>query len=147
MDERTIQVKQAVYQITAESGTVPNASEVARRLELEERAVLEAFDDLAGHRLLVLEPGDRRRIRMAPPFSGVPTDFRVRSGRVDYHANCVWDALGIPAALGADAVVDAHDGHTRRPTPLEVRDGAVRGRGVAHFAVPAAHWWDDIVHT
>jgi hypothetical protein len=31
---------------------------------------------------------------------------------------------------------------------LEVRDGRPVPRACAiHFAVPAAHWWDDIVHT
>ena len=74
-------------------------------------------------------------------------DFVRARGRV-YFANCVWDALGIPAALHEDAVVDAEDGHTGEPMRLEVRGGApVPTWCVAHFAVPAARWWTDIVHT
>ena len=27
---------------------------------------------------------------------------------------------------------------------VTVADGIASGEGVVHFAVPAAHWWDDI---
>jgi hypothetical protein len=65
-----------------------------------------------------------------------------------YYANCVWDAYGIPAALHEDARVEAADGHTGEPMILEVRDGQpLPAPGIAHFAVPAALWWEDIVHT
>jgi hypothetical protein len=30
---------------------------------------------------------------------------------------------------------------------LEVERGELHADGVAHFAVPAAHWWDDIGFT
>jgi hypothetical protein len=65
-----------------------------------------------------------------------------------YYANCVWDALGIPAALKADAIAEAADGYTGEPMILEVRNGEpVPQQCAIHFAVPAAKWWDDIVYT
>jgi hypothetical protein len=65
-----------------------------------------------------------------------------------YFANCAWDALGVPAALHADAVIDASDAHTGEPMRLVVRSGKVVFEPcVAHFAVPAARWWDDIIYT
>src|SRR4249919_3381112 len=88
------------------------------------------------------------RIRMAPPFSGVETSFRVKVQDNVYYANCAWDALGIAAALQADAKIEASDGYSGEPIMLEVRNGQpVPQSCVIHFAVPAAHWWDDILYT
>ena len=106
-------------------------------------AIYAAFDELHKQRLLVPEPGDKTRIRMAPPFSGVETGFRVTVGDRDYFAPCAWDSLGIPAALHKDAIIHASDGHTGEAITLVVRHGApVPERCVTHIAVPAAHWWD-----
>lgn len=147
-DELDTQVKLAIYRITAETGTVPNASGVAAHLALKPIEVEATFPRLHAKRLLVPEPNDPSRIRMAPPFSGIETAFPVDARGKRYYANCVWDAYGIAAALHADAVIPASDAHTGEPLTLEVRNGAAVGCPyVAHFAVPAAHWWDDIVFT
>ncbi len=85
---------------------------------------------------------------MAPPFSGVETPFRVNVQDKAFYANCAWDALGIPAALHADAVVEAADGYSGEPMRLEVRNGQPVPQPCAiHFAVPAARWWSDIIYT
>jgi Alkylmercury lyase len=141
-------VKLAIYGITAETGRVPNSLEVARKIDIDEADVLDAFARLHAKRLLVPEPGDSSRIRMAPPFSGIATAFPVEANGKRYYANCVWDAYGIAAALHADAIIPASDGHTGEPLRLEVKnDQPVLHPYVAHFAVPAAQWWDDIVFT
>lgn len=143
-----LKVKLAIYRITADTGSIPNAADVAKATSESEAGVLAAFGRLHSQRLLVPEPGDPTRIRMAPPFSGIPTAFPVESRGRRYYANCVWDAYGIAAALHADAVIPAQDGHTGEPLTLEVRNNApILQPYVAHFAVPAAHWWDDIVFT
>jgi len=134
-------VKLNIYETIAETTQVPTSAEVADALESSVAKVEEAFLKLSGKRLLVLEPGTTSRIRMAPPFSGVETGFLVRFGAKAYYANCVWDALGIPAALHSDARVAASDGHTGEPLELEVRNRQTLPRPCAiHFAVPAAHW-------
>jgi len=141
-------VKLAVYQITSETGRIPNSRGVAQKIDIAETEVLGAFGRLYGKRLLLPEPGDPTRIRMAPPFSGVPTKFPVEANGKQYYANCVWDAYGIAAALHCDAISRASDGHTGQPLTLEVKNGApVLKPYVAHFAVPAAHWWDNLVFT
>lgn len=83
------EVKLAIYEITAETGRVPNSSEVSRKIEIEETEVVAAFGRLHAKRLLLPEPGDPTRIRMAPPFSGVPTKFPVEARGKQYFANCV----------------------------------------------------------
>lgn len=141
-------VKLAIYEITAATGPVPNSAAVSQKLAIDETEVLAAFGRLHAKRLLLPEPGDPTRIRMAPPFSGTPTKFPVEANGKRFYANCVWDAYGIAAALHSDAISRAQDGHTGEPLTLEVKNGApVLKPYVAHFAVPAAHWWDDLVFT
>ena len=141
-------VKLTIYEVTADTGQVPTSSEVSRKIDIDEEEVLAAFGRLHAKRLLLPEPGDPRRIRMAPPFSGIPTKFPVEGKGKQYFANCVWDAYGIAAALHCDAISHASDGYSGEALTLEVRDGApVLKSYVAHFAVPAAHWWDDLIFT
>jgi hypothetical protein len=147
-DQLDTEVKLAIYRVTADTGVVPTSSEVARKIDVEEAEVLDAFARLHKKRLLVPEPENPSRIRMAPPFSGIATAFPVDANGRRYHANCVWDAYGIAAALHTDAMIPAADGHTGEPLWLEVKNNQPVLRSyVAHFAVPAALWWDDIVFT
>jgi hypothetical protein len=56
--------------------------------------------------------------------------------------------LGIPAALHQDGVIHASDGHTGEPVSIEIKNGnPVPVQCIAHFAVPAALWWRDIIFT
>jgi hypothetical protein len=138
--------KTAVYAHVAATGRVPTLAEAAAAAGVAGDVVRAAWQRLWRSRVLVLE-GDA--IRMAPPFSGVPTQHHVVSGGVAYEANCAWDALGIPAALHRAAEVTSRCEQTQEPLHLRVSaDGSVDGPPwVVHFAVPAAHWWRDIVFT
>ena len=147
-EDADVAVKLAIYRTIAETGSAPDSSDVAAATGLTEPEARAAFARLHAKRLLVPEPGDPTRIRMAPPFSGVPTAFAVIARGTRYYANCVWDAYGIPAALHADATIAALDGETGEPLDLEIRAGEpVLLPYLAHFAVPAALWWKDIVYT
>ena len=142
------QVKLRIYAIVARDARMPDSTEIARELGIPQVEIEAAFERLYTKRILVLEPGDPSRIRMAPPFSGIETGFRVEASGKSYAANCVWDALGVAAALKQDAIIHASDGFTGEPLRMEVKDGKPTGsRFVAHFAVPAAHWWDNIIYT
>jgi len=141
-------VKLAIYTTIAETAAAPTAVAVAQRIGAAPQQVEAAFTRLYEKRLLVPEPGHPSRIRMAPPFSGVPTAFPVETRGKRYYANCAWDALGIPAALHEDAVIPAADAFTGERLTLEVKAGrAVPQECVIHFAVPAARWWEDIIYT
>jgi len=146
MDLET-RVKLNIYTTIAETTRPPTSAEVARALG-ESRAEVEgAFRSLARKRLLVLDDANAR-IRMAPPFSGVATGFQVTLDGRTYFANCVWDALGVAAALHRDADIKTTCGDCGEPMRLRVRDAApVPQACVIHFAVPAALWWEDVVYT
>lgn len=139
--------KLLIYETLAESARVPTRADLARKLGIEEREVADSLARLREMKLVFLgrESGE---IVMAPPFSAVPTPFAVLSGGRTYYANCVWDAYGVAAALRQDADIQASCGCCGDPMPMAVRDGRpLPLSGVAHFAVPARHWWDDLAFT
>jgi hypothetical protein len=140
-------VRLAVYSAFAETGRQPEPEPLARSLGLGLDELREAYARMAGSRLLVLER-DGVTIRMAPPFSGVPTQHVVVSGGVQYWANCAWDALGIPAALRRAAEVRSRCEQSREPFTLRVgTNGPEPSDWLFHSDVPAARWWKDIVFT
>ena len=144
----TTAVKMSIYQTVIETTKVPNVAEVAESMGRPPAEVQEAFEALAGQRLLVLEPGDRTRIRMASPFSGIETPFLVQMMGKSYYANCAWDALGVAAALHQDADVATNCAYSGAPLPIRVRQEQILPiECLAHFAVPAALWWQDIIYT
>jgi hypothetical protein len=142
-----IRLRMAIYEHIAQTTRAPSVGDVAARMGATEGEVREGYARLRSRRVLVTLP-DGDGIRMAPPFSGIPTQHRVRVGDKEYFANCAWDALGIPAALHAEAEVLSRCEQTREPLRIHVgREGPLPEPCVVHFEVPAAHWWDDIVHT
>jgi hypothetical protein len=121
--------------------------DIAARVGVPVSDVREIFGRLRAQRVLVLE-ADAESIRMAPPFSGVPTQHRVTAEGVTYYANCAWDALGIPAALHRPATVHSRCEQSLQPLELAVSDsGPESSDWLFHCVVPASKWWDDIVFT
>jgi hypothetical protein len=146
-DDALIQtVRLAVYRAIEVTGQAPPPADVARAHHLGVAEVEHAFRTLAERHVIVLEP-DSTTIRWAPPFSVVPTAFRVRAGRSSWFAPCAWDAFGIPAALDADARIDAVCASSGEPIACGVEHGRAFGAGIIHLLVPAAHFWDDIGYT
>ena len=128
-------------------GRPPSVAESAAALDASEEDVAAAYRRLQEQRVIVLAPGTLD-VWMAAPLSAVPTPFPVETERGTYYGNCIWDALGIPAMLACEATIAASCADCGDPLPIRVRNGELRdGDGVAHFAVPAAHWWDNIGHT
>lgn len=149
--DRDLQVKLAVYRHFAETGRRPSPDAIGDRVGIAVPEVLDAYQHLRAQRVLVLE-ADGESIRMAPPFSGVATQHVVAAGGVSYFANCAWDALGIPAALRQPATVHSRCEQSIEPLHLAIGPLGPEGREASagwlfHCAVPAAHWWDDIVFT
>ena len=140
-------VRSAVYAYIVATGQAPTAAEIAVPLAISVDQTLAAYHRLNDRHALFLEPGGDT-IRMAHPFSGVPTAFGVRANNQNYWANCAWDALGIPAALHADAEIAATYGEDGSDFALTVEDGAItNSAAVVHFQVPFRRWYDDLVHT
>jgi hypothetical protein len=141
------QIKLAIYGYFAETGRGPSPAEVAALVDSDIGSVLDAYPRLRAQRVLALE-ADGSSIRMAPPFSGVPTQHIVEAGGKQYFANCAWDALGVPAALHRPGEIHSSCAQSGEPLRLEVSiDGPEPSTWLFHCLVPAAKWWDDIVFT
>jgi hypothetical protein len=104
-----------------------------------------------------LEPGTLT-VRMAWPFSAIPTDFKVHADGKTYYANCAWDMLGIPVVLQTDAVIEAVCTESNEAVKLEIKNGNIARGGVpaaedggssllVHFPLPFARWYDDLTFT
>lgn len=134
-----------VYDFVFSEGRIPSAAEIASALERSPDEVKASFARLADAHILVLQKSSGE-ILMANPFSAVPTPFLVKCGGREYYGNCIWDAMGISAMLKQDAVIDASCGCCGTAMSLEIKNGSLENpSGLAHFAIPAARWWDDII--
>ncbi len=143
MSDFDLRVRAHVYDATIQEGTPPRLAAAASALGASEGEVRESLRRLAAARMIVLQSDDE--VLMANPFSAVPTPFPVVAGGRSYYGNCIWDALGIPAMLWRDAVIDTSCADCGTAARVEVTGGAVRGDGIIHFALRARDWWKDIV--
>ena len=142
-----LDVRREVYDGFLTAGRALSIGEIARRLSRRDQEVGEALQRLAGAHALVLQPASGE-VLMANPFSAVPTAFVVSSPGRSWWGNCIWDGLGILAMLGADGSVATACPDCGEALTLSVRNGRVEGDPcLAHFAVPARSWWDDVFFT
>jgi hypothetical protein len=147
VDEADLALRNATYRLVAELGRVPTAEEAARATGLGLEEVRARWRSLHEAHALVLDVSNGG-IRMANPFSGVPTRFRVHADGRSWYANCAWDAFGICAALGVDGRVETTCPDCDEPITVEVHDERPDDETpVFHCLVPAARWWEDIVFT
>jgi hypothetical protein len=140
-------VRLFVYRRFVDEALPPDTEEVAAALSVPVEEVEASFARLEAGHVLVFAPGTRS-IWMANPLSAFPTPFRVETPRGAYWANCIWDAFGVVAMLGGDGAVLTACADCGERMELRVEDGVLEpAEGVAHFAVPARHWWDNIGYT
>ena len=139
------EVRRYVYEHVMKEGLPPTMAQTASALSTPPDDIEASFQRLADGHILVLQKGTGE-ILMANPFSAVPTPFLVRAGHRSWFGNCIWDAMGIPAMLQRDATIEASCGCCGTAMHMAVVDDSLQeASGIAHFAIPAAHWWDDIV--
>jgi len=152
------QIRHFVYQHFADTTHPPSVDVTAAHFDISIEEASEYYKELHNRHAFFLDL-ETLTIRMANPFSGIATDFKVHANGKTYFANCAWDMLGIPAALHTDAVIEAVCTESNESVKLEIKDGriapvAVLGDGDAasskllvHFPLPFARWYDDLVFT
>jgi hypothetical protein len=144
VDELDRRLRNTTYQLFIDLGHAPTATEVGERAGLADEEVLAGWRRLHDAHALVLDL-ESSELRMANPFSAVPTPYRVTTAGRTWYANCAWDAFGILAALHSDGRIESScpdcgdeiTVHVEGEVPLE-KDL------VFHCLVPAALWWSDI---
>jgi len=141
------QVRHFVYQHFADTTRPPSVDEAARHFNLSTEEATDYYKELHNRHAFFLDL-DSTTVRMANPFSGIPTDFKVHANGKTYFANCAWDMLGIPAALHTDAVIEAKFTESNDLVKLEVKNGkATNPDLLIHFPLAFSRWYDDLVYT
>lgn len=110
-------------------GRAPGCQEIATALGLngpgDVQAILERLHELD---LLYLD-SDSREIRLAYPFSTVPTKHRVQfrdwPAAKPIYAPCAVDALGIPFIMDRDVSVESSCAYCETPVAVKVRDRSI----------------------
>ena len=147
VDDQALAVRNLTYALFVELGRAPSAEEVGRAAGLDRDELVARWRDLHAAHALVLKPATAE-IRMANPFSAVPTAFRVEAAGRWWYGNCAWDALGICAALQVDGRIETSCPDCGQAIAVSVHAQRVDDdRLLFHCLVPARHWWDDIAFT
>ena len=140
-------IRAFVYHHFAEMTRPPRVDETASHFALTHEEAVSAYEELHQRHALYLKPG-MHEILMANPFSGVKTPFKVRANGKTYFANCAWDSLGIPAALHADAKIEAACAQSGESIRLSVTNQQVRNSdALVHFLIPFREWYNDLSFT
>ena len=141
------QIRHFVYQHFADTTHPPSVDITGAHFNISKEEAGEYYKELHNRHALFLDL-ETLTVRMANPFSSIPTDFKVHANGKTYYANCAWDMLGIPAAIHADAVIDAVCTESNETVRLEVKDGQVTNNDLLiHFPQPFARWYDDLFFT
>jgi hypothetical protein len=130
------EVRLEIYRSFASTGRAPDIDDV------------DALRRLAEARHVVLD--DDGTIVMAHPFSSVPLGFAVMGRWTLWWGGCAWDSFAVPhlVANESEVLVATQCPACNRPHAWVVgRDEPPPGDEVAHFLVPVARMWDDVVHT
>ena len=138
-------VRMFVFERAAATGAIPQVGDIARGLDRPADDVAATLQRLAAAKVLILAPNGGE-IWAANPFCAVRSGFRVDANGKQYWGICIWDALGIVAALNAsEASISAPCGDCGEGLRLEFRNRElVDAEGLIHFAVPARDWWKNI---
>jgi hypothetical protein len=145
-------VRHFVYSHIADTTRPPSVDETATHFGISVEEASELYKELHNRHALFLDVA-KVAIRMANPFSGISTGFKVHANGRIYFANCAWDMLGIPAALHCEAVIDAVCTESNDTVRLEIKDGQIINHQLTdsqlliHFPLPFARWYDDLVFT
>jgi hypothetical protein len=140
-------VRLFVYRHFVDRGQPPTVGETAEALGSTVEDAEAAFRRLEAARVLVFAPATLN-IWMANPLCAFPTPYWVTTARGSWWGTCIWDALGIPAMLGEDGTISATCPDCSDPLEFRIEGGSLGPtEAIAHFAVPARRWWENIGYT
>ena len=138
----------AVYRVFAESGVAPSVHDLAGEVGVAVADVVAGLGRLAGARHLVL--GRDGAIVMAHPFSSINLGFSVMGSSTLWWGGCAWDSFALPNLIPSEhsvLVATTCPGCGRALSWVVEDAGPPEGDEVAHFLIPMAHAWDDVVRT
>jgi len=146
MHEDDVRLRNATYALFVRVGRAPTAEELAASTGTTSADVNAGWRRLHDAHALVLD--ESGAIRMANPFSAVPTAHRVFADQRWWFANCALDAFGICAALDVDGRIVSSCPDCGESIDVALEDQQPSDTSLFfHCLLPAAQWWDDIAFT
>lgn len=144
--EITENVRLAIYRSLADTGHLPTTGELVE-IAGSAAALTACINRLATDRHIALD--ERGEITLAHPFATRSFGYSVMSADTLWWGGCAWDSFTIPHLVRTgDALVATRCPQCQAPLAWVVgTDSPPVGNEVAHFLVPAAHMWDDVIHT
>ncbi|MDQ4501295.1 organomercurial lyase [Sinomonas sp. ASV322] len=146
MDVEALRLR--LYRQLAEEGRVAASHQIAAELGVTDEEADQAFRELARARHIV--PDHNGFIELAHPFATRDFGFSVKGVHTLWWGGCAWDSFAIPHLVddGSPALVATTCPACGTAHAWNVnRDHAPAGGQVAHFLVPMAHVWDNVIHT
>jgi hypothetical protein len=137
-----------IYESLAFTGRVPETAALAAALGADLDEVEAGLRQLAAARHLALDADGH--IALAHPFSTIDLGFSVKGARTLWWGGCIWDSFAVPHLVPDEPevlVATTCQGCGRAHAWVVGRDAPPAGDQLAHFLVPAAHMWDDVIFT
>ncbi len=138
----------AIYASLASTGRAPDPAALGAGLGVEPDEIESGLRQLAAARLLALDSSGR--IVLAHPFSAIDLGFSVKGRHTLWWGGCIWDSFAVPHLVPHEPevlVATTCQGCGRAHAWVVGRDAPPAGDQLAHFLVPAARMWDDVVFT
>jgi hypothetical protein len=138
----------AIYTSLASTGRAPETGALAATLGVDQDEVEAGLRQLAAARHLALDADGR--VALAHPFSTIDLGFSVKGARTLWWGGCIWDSFAIPHLVPDEPevlVATTCQGCGAAHAWVVGRDAPPAGDQLAHFLVPAAQMWDDVVFT
>ena len=148
MRQGTEDVRVAVYQAFRTTGRAPSIESLAEGLQTPSDVIVQSLGELAAQRHLVL--GAEGGIVMAHPFSSIPLGFSVMGSHTLWWGGCCWDSFAIPHLITEEPdvlVATRCPGCDLAGAWVVTRESPPATDWVAHFLVPVARMWEDVIHT
>lgn len=140
-------VRVAVYGALANTGWLPSDAEladIAGSVQLASAAITR----LAEQRAWAL--GAEGEIVLAHPFATRSFGYGVMSAKTLWWGGCAWDSFAIPHLVPncGPVVIAGTCPSCDRALSWRI-DSSIgpTGSEIAHFLIPTAHMWDDVIHT
>ncbi len=141
-------IRLSVYTSLASTGRAPETAALAATLGADQDEIEAGLWQLAAARHLALDADGR--VALAHPFSTIDLGFSVKGARTLWWGGCVWDSFAIPHLVPDEPevlVATTCQGCSRAHAWVVGLDSPPEGDQIAHFLVPAAHMWDDVLFT
>ena len=141
-------IRLSIYTSLASTGRAPDPAALAATLGADRDEIEAGLRRLAAARHLALDT--HGRVALAHPFSTVDLGFSVKGARTLWWGGCIWDSFAIPHLVPDEPevlVATTCQGCGRAHAWLVGREAPPNGDQLAHFLVPAARMWDDVVFT